>query len=129
MELTTTVWNALEAFMQRNEYLIDREYINACRHYASQYDRDEAFDVWQAALNRYAPYIQETFRMTRRGEDRLGLTSVLTDESIRSNLIHIANRIPVYALMRTGRQDEVTELLNWITSNTQPREERMAQMM
>lgn len=115
MELTTAAWDALEDFMQRNEYLIDREYVNACRHYARTYDRDEAFDVWQSALNRYAPYIQEISRVTQRDEDRLGPTAVLTDDSVRSSLIHLANRIPVYALMRNGKNTEVLELLHWIT--------------
>ncbi len=115
MELTTAAWDALEDFMQRNEYLIDREYVNACRHYARTYDRDEAFDVWQSALNRYAPYIQEISRVTQLDEDRLPPTTILTDDSIRSSLTHLANRIPVYALMRNGKTTEVLDLLHWIT--------------
>lgn len=115
MEMTTTAWDALQDFMQRNEYLIDREYVNACRHFADAYDRDAAFEVWQSALNRYLPYIQEIDRMTGRMEERLGITTALTDACIRASLTHLAGRIPVYAMMRTGRCQAVQALLTLFT--------------
>lgn len=111
MEQNEVAWRALEAFMQRNEYLIDREYVNACRHFASKYDRDAAFDVWQNTVNRYAVYMHEIARMTGCREDRPGPTAVMTEAYIRSSLVHLAGRIPLYAMLRTGREDAARAML------------------
>lgn len=116
MELDNTVWEALEAFMQRSEYLIDREYVSACRHYAREYDRDQAFDVWQSALNRYTPFMQEVSRMTGAAEGRMYRSAILTDECIRAGLMHMAQRIPAYAMLRTGHDQAVKPLLCWMTN-------------
>lgn len=116
MEMNTAAWDALQDFMQRNEYLIDREYVSACRHFADSYDRDAAFDIWQSALNRYLPYIQEIDRMTGRMEERLGITTALTDACIRASLTHLAERIPVYAMMRTGKRQAVQALLAFLSA-------------
>ena len=115
MDMETTAWDALQEFMQRNEFLIDREYVNACRHYAGTYERDSAFEVWQSALNRYLPYVQEGDRMTGCPEDRLGLTRALTDDCIRASLLRMAGRIPVYAMLRTGRVKEAPALLSFLS--------------
>lgn len=115
MRLNQVAWEALEAFMQRNEYLIDREYMNACRHFASQYDRDDAFDVWQSTVSRYAVYMLEIAKMTGMKEDRPGPTAVMTDAYVRSSLIHLAGRIPMYAMLRTGRTEAVEAMLRYFT--------------
>ena len=109
--MTNTAWTDLEAFMQRNEFLIDREYVNACRHYASQYEEHGAFEVWRNATSRYAVCMQELGRMTGRLDDLPGPHGIIDEHYLRSGLIHLAERIPLYAMLRTGNSGAVEALL------------------